>query len=189
MSGADHDPFESADGDAGVRPCAYQGCREAGEYRAPVSRRKSDGHYWFCLEHVRRYNGSWNYYAGMNEGEIEAHRRKDVTWRRPTWPLTSGKASARVFAEWRDGGLGLFVGATDRLDREAMRPRPSTPGERQALAVLDLDSSVAPAAIKVRYKELVKKYHPDANGGDRQAEERLKSINAAYAHLAACGYF
>jgi curved DNA-binding protein CbpA len=35
--------------------------------------------------------------------------------------------------------------------------------------------------VKTRYKELAKRHHPDANGGDRAAEERLKSINLAYA--------
>ena len=35
--------------------------------------------------------------------------------------------------------------------------------------------------MKTRYKELAKRHHPDANGGDRDAEERLKTINLAYA--------
>ncbi|MFO1060844.1 MAG: DnaJ domain-containing protein, partial [Dongiaceae bacterium] len=34
-----------------------------------------------------------------------------------------------------------------------------------------------------RYKSLVKRLHPDANGGDKAAEERLKHINLAYSTL------
>ena len=41
--------------------------------------------------------------------------------------------------------------------------------------------------IKARYKELVKRFHPDANGGDRGAEERLKQVIKAYGVLRASG--
>jgi DnaJ-class molecular chaperone len=39
--------------------------------------------------------------------------------------------------------------------------------------------------LKSRYHELAKRHHPDANNGDRAAEERLKSINLAYSALRA----
>ena len=54
---------------------------------------------------------------------------------------------------------------------------------RRAFAVLDLEPPVEFKAVKARYKELVKRHHPDANGGDRAAEERLKTINEAYTVL------
>jgi curved DNA-binding protein CbpA len=50
---------------------------------------------------------------------------------------------------------------------------------------MDLEVGVTPEQIKARYKELVKLHHPDANGGDKAAEERLKSINQAYTFLKA----
>ena len=62
------------------------------------------------------------------------------------------------------------------------------PGERQALALMNLDWPVSLKEIKERYKELVKLHHPDANGGDRDSEERLKKIIHAYTHLLSCGY-
>jgi len=42
--------------------------------------------------------------------------------------------------------------------------------------------------LKARYKVLVKLHHPDAHGGDKAAEEKLKIINQAYATLKA-SYF
>jgi curved DNA-binding protein CbpA len=48
---------------------------------------------------------------------------------------------------------------------------------------LGLEPPLSLDRLKRRYKELVKKHHPDANGGDRGAEERLKSINEAYTTL------
>ena len=51
------------------------GCGAQGEYRAPKSRQNLQEYWWFCLEHVRAYNGSWDFYKGMSPGQIEAHMR------------------------------------------------------------------------------------------------------------------
>jgi len=55
----------------------------------------------------------------------------------------------------------------------------------QALAVFDLEAPFTPVRLKARYKMLVKEHHPDAHGGDKAAEEKLKIINQAYATLKA----
>ena len=55
--------------------------------------------------------------------------------------------------------------------------------EAQALDTLGLSLPLTMTALKAKYKELVKRFHPDANGGDKSDEERLKSINQAYATL------
>jgi DnaJ-class molecular chaperone len=59
--------------------------------------------------------------------------------------------------------------------------------QRQAFDILDLEPSVTLNEIKARYKELVKRFHPDANGGDRGTEERLKQVIKAYGVLRASG--
>ena len=51
---------------------------------------------------------------------------------------------------------------------------------RRALDILGLDETVDAAAIKAQYKALVKRFHPDANGGDRSFEERLRDIIKAH---------
>ena len=79
-----------------VRHCDHPGCVAAGEFRAPKSRSTLDEFFWFCTDHVRDYNKSWNYCAGMSAAEIEAEIRRDTVWRRPTWPLGGGTA-----ARWR----------------------------------------------------------------------------------------
>jgi hypothetical protein len=164
------------------RGCDFPGCGCAGEYRAPRTRALTD-YYWFCLDHVRTYNASWNYYAGMNETEIEAELRKDMVGQRPSW-----KFGHRV--AWRFGNgvkdFGLFD-FEHETPRAKPRNRPATPQEL-ALETFDLTLPLTLAALKTRYKELVKLHHPDANGGDKAAEERLKTINQAYATLKA-SYF
>jgi hypothetical protein len=159
------------------RPCDSHGCAAAGEYRAPKSRTSINQYHWFCLEHVRAYNASWDYYKGMSAGQIEAETRMDTAWQRPTWPLGSLGRQPFDETQLRDP---LQLLATGRIKREA--PRSNVPPElRDPIQTLGLDWPVAMDALRTRYKELAKRHHPDANGGDRAAEERLKSINLAYA--------
>ncbi len=163
------------------RACDMPSCGAAGEYRAPKSRSALNDYWWFCLEHVRAYNGSWDYYKGMTPGEIEAQLRSDTSWQRPTWPL--GRLGTGIWEEevMRDP---LHILAAARVDRSRATPHSHTPPElREPLATLGLDWPTTLEAVKSRYKELAKRHHPDANGGSRDAEERLKTINLAYATL------
>jgi hypothetical protein len=166
---------------AAPRPCDHPGCRETGEFRAPRSRAELREYFWFCLDHVRSYNASWDFYRGMGPAEIEASRRADVVGGRPSWPL--GARGPRHFQDFGHEDLREALKRFFDLDNEpSAKRRPPTP-EEEALAVLELDSGATAAEIKSRYKKLVKQHHPDANGGDRAAEDRLKSINQAYTFL------
>ena len=164
-----------------VRFCAAEGCVEAGDYPAPRSRAALADRIWLCLEHVRAYNAAWDYYAGMSAAEIEAQLRADTTWRRPIWPMGARRGNGRV--RFRDP-LGI-LGEAGPLEGGGARPAFRKPEERRALAALDLAPTVSARAVKARYKELVKTLHPDANGGDAGAEERLKLVNRAYDTLKA----
>lgn len=173
---------------AHLRACDHPGCREAGEHRAPKGRDKLNDYYWFCLDHVRDYNKSWDFYAGMSQDEIERHVRQDTTWQRPSWPMGDWRTHERrtrdkVF----NGGFAFgadWSGEEGETRRSAPRPRPRT-AEEEALMALDLPPDADFATIKARYRQLAKQYHPDANGGAKEAEERLKSINQAYTTLKA----
>jgi len=168
------------DPDAPGRPCDTPGCCAPGEYRAPKSRDTLHDYWWFCLEHVRAYNSAWDYYRGMTPGQIEAHLRADTAWQRPTWPL--GRLGNGVDEEMlRDPLDILSMGGAGRRNE---RPSDAAPiALAEPLALFDLAWPTTLAAVKARYKELAKRLHPDANGGDRGAEERLKTINLAYATL------
>jgi curved DNA-binding protein CbpA len=172
------------------RLCDHPSCHNEGEYRAPKSRGQLRSFYWFCLDHVREYNAAWNYFAGMSQAEIERFQRENAFGHRPTWRMgvrngQGNGARRRMVDEFGlfEEGLGPFVHEDDGASE-----RPFKPGERQALALMNLDSPVTLKEIKERYKELVKLHHPDANGGDKESEERLKKIIHAYTHLLSCGY-
>lgn len=172
---------------AAERGCDHPGCLETGGYRAPRSRINLQEYYWFCLDHVRAYNASWNYYEGMSEAEIEAEIRNDTIWQRPSWPFSNGgKAASRGEEPIRDP-FGFFRQGDEAKPDEKKRKRPVS-AEEQALLVFQIEPPFTVVALKARYKELVKMHHPDAHGGDKAAEERLKTINQAYATLKA-SYF
>lgn len=160
-----------------TRACDQAGCPHAGEYRAPRSREDLNNYYWFCLDHVRAYNAAWDYYAGLSAAEIERMLRQDVTWQRPTWPL-GARIAGRAF-RLRDS-FGFFE--ADAEQTTTVRRRVLS-AEEDAMRVLDLAAPVTVVQLKTRYKELVKVHHPDANGGDKAAEERFKMISQAYQTL------
>jgi hypothetical protein len=169
------------DPDAPGRTCDAVGCAEAGAYRAPKSRSGSRDFHWFCLDHVREFNASWDYYRGMSPAEIEAQLRADTSWQRPSWPLGRLGQTSR-FDEAVQNELQAFAfGARSKPEAP-----PTVPAElREALRILGLTWPVSLTALKVKYKELAKLHHPDANGGDKRSEEILKSVNLAYATLRA----
>jgi DnaJ-domain-containing protein 1 len=174
--------------EAPVRPCDRAGCPGEGAHRVPKSKDRLEDHLWLCTAHAREHNEHWDFFAGMSEREIERFRIESVTGHRPTWPL--GKRAARM----RDGhdspsridAFGMF---SDVAERPKARPpeRKLTRLQIVALETMSLEPSATLQEIKARYKELVKRFHPDANGGDRGAEERLKQVIKAYGVLRASG--
>jgi hypothetical protein len=167
------------DPDAPDRACDVPGCGERAAYRAPKSRQQLTDYWWFCLEHVRGYNASWDYYKGMTPGQIELELRADASWQRPSWPL--GRIGGRTQLEEGADPLHLLDALRGEPRRSCANRAPAA--LREPLAVLGLTWPVTLTEVKSRYKDLAKRHHPDANNGDRAAEERLKTINLAYAAL------
>ncbi len=174
---------------APFRNCDHPDCGEAGEFRAPKSRAQLHEYRWFCLDHVREYNKAWNYYAGMTQEEVEAETRRDTTWQRPTWPLGARIGGYRRFMRSTTSihdGFGFFDDDRAQSRRHAQAHMAGVhpeSAEAKALAIMNFEPPLNLTRLKARYKELVKLNHPDANGGDKLAEERLKDINEAYATL------
>ena len=167
--------------------CNHPGCTEAGVHRAPKSRQRLNEYYWFCLDHVREYNKSWDFYAGMNQTEIERQVRQDIVGHRPTWPLGRwGAHKAREFkADFFPDDVAATLNGEKAKAHRKERAKAATSPEEQALAVLNLTGPVSFDEVKLRYKALAKKLHPDANGGNKEAEEQLKLVNQAYSTLKA----
>ena len=179
--------------------CERSGCSGAGLYRAPKGRAR-EGQYWrFCMDHVRAYNATYNYFDGMNDAAVQAYQKDAVIGHRPTWAMgvnAAGKAqepgAEGPAREWDYvDPLGVLNGenfkqARRRAPVEPKKPRLTGP-VRRALDVLGLDETADGPTIKAQYKTLVKRFHPDANGGDRSFEERLRDIIKAHDTLKVAG--
>ncbi|MBP2313697.1 J domain-containing protein [Azospirillum soli] len=172
-----------------TRACDHPGCAGEGEYRAPKNRRQLNDYYWFCLDHVREYNRAWDYYAGMSTDQIEAEVRRDTTWQRPSWPLGFWAVQEKFLRDRATKGFSFEFGreaGQSESEEKKQRRQTARNVEEEALVILELTPPVDFPRIKARYRELVKIHHPDANGGDKGAEEKLKEINQAYNTLKAC---
>ena len=179
----------------GEKRCDHPDCRLAGSAKAPKSRDMPNDHYWFCQRHAAEYNKNWNFYAGMSEAQIRAEQETErMTGGRPTWSFkadaNSREAAAMAARDARHFAdpFGIFRAQQRRAEAErSAAERRLGQLERQALADLDLEATADGAAIKTRYKELLKRCHPDANGGDRSAEHKLQRVIKAYKQLQKSG--
>ena len=168
--------------------CAAPGCRECGEFRAPISSTRSpDGppqYRWLCLDHVREFNSGYNYFEGMSADQIMAAQTPTSGWEtesRSFRPAGSADLPPR-WADFKDPIDALGARFRQRMDearREAANPGLSRE-EHGAMQLLGLPADADRAALRRRYSELVRRYHPDRNGGDRSFESRLGEVVAAY---------
>jgi curved DNA-binding protein CbpA len=178
------------------RGCQMPGCEAAGTHRAPKGRLQEGEYFWFCLDHVREYNKSYNYFSGMNDAAIQAFQRDASTGHRPTWQMgvnaktDTGPAAQAAGFGWTGQARDPFRFFGDGFQARGPEPerRKVHNMEAKSLRTLGLDISASSAEIKARYKLLVKRHHPDANGGDRSLEDRLREIIQAYSYLKSVGF-
>lgn len=177
----------------GERPCAHPGCTQAGDYRAPLHRPGSSyappsgppQWQYLCLDHVRAFNQSWNYFEGMDADAIFQAQTPYPQWDRETRAFAHN-----AFADGPDrveDALGVlrWRAATAR----GFRQSPLSREDRQALSKLGLAEDATLADAKQAYRRLARRYHPDANAGDRRHEARLQAITEAMDHLSASASF
>jgi curved DNA-binding protein CbpA len=183
--------------------CQWEGCREPGIYRAPQGRGREGQYFRFCLNHVQQYNKSYNYFDGMSDIEVAAFQKSAATGHRPTWTVGGNMGSLDGVAQrphsqrWGGAGrrpfrpgdtFGLFGESAEAPHARQQSERPSLGNmARKSLRALNLNDLATKTEIKTRFKALVKRHHPDANGGDRSSEERLREIIQAYNYLKQAG--
>jgi hypothetical protein len=180
--------------------CDWQGCEGAATHRAPKGRQQEKEYWRFCLAHVREYNHSYNFFAGMSDDAVAQYQKDSITGHRPTWKIGMN-GPVNEASKRRGRPSGAFAGTADpfgffeeshRWSHDAGGSQPEgrmiRNAERKALHALGLENGAAKADIKIRFKALVKQHHPDANGGDRSSEDRLREIIQAYNYLKSVGF-
>ncbi|WP_314089465.1 J domain-containing protein [Shinella sp. M31] len=180
--------------------CQWDGCEESAKHRAPVGRNADGQYFMFCFEHVKEYNKGYNYFSGLSDGEIARYQKEAITGHRPTWTIGVNKAAKNGPAQGsaRSGSaganqrirdpFGLFNEGKGRRPQMEPRARKLKTLEAKAFDTLGLAANATGDDIKTAYKTLVKKHHPDANGGDRGSEERFRAVIQAYQLLKQAGF-
>lgn len=162
--------------------CAVPGCSAPGEFKAPLQPANFDGPgawRFLCLDHVREHNAKYNFFEGMSSEEITDAQSPLAGWERSSRPFATNGADPAP--RWSDFSDPLDAIAT-RFGRIRERGEPSrfTKAERQALSVLGLGNDADRHQLRQTYSTLVRRYHPDKNGGDRSKEARLTAVIDAY---------
>ena len=124
------------------------------------------------------------------DDDVAAYQKSAATGHRPTWSMGSDGNGVHGF-DWAaafSDPFGLFGDGGAGPDRNRPQRRPLLNHERKSFAALDLEGHESGDEIKARYKALVKELHPDANGGDRSFEDRLREIIHAYHYLRSAGF-
>lgn len=186
--------------------CQWKGCDRLGDHRAPKGRGRDGQYYHFCVDHVRQYNASYNYFDGMSDSEVEDFQKDALTGHRPTWKVGAnawahgtrsgqpGRGGATPGGPGSAGATGnndphsFFAWRAKKAREEpAENRRQLRPLERRSLDTLNLGPTATREEIKARFKELVKLHHPDVNGGDNRSEDKLREIIQAYNYLKQAG--
>lgn len=162
--------------------CAVPGCSAPGEFKAPLEVANFDGPgswRFLCLDHVREHNAKYNFFEGMSADEITRAQHPLAGWDRPSRRFAANGADPPP--RWSD-----FADPLDAISmrfgqvREAAKPSRFSNPEQRALSVLGLGEDADRHSVRQRYSHLVRRYHPDKNGGDRSHEGRLGEVIEAY---------
>jgi hypothetical protein len=178
-----------------TRACDAGECKRIAVVRVAKSPREAAAKLWLCADHARAHNAQWNFFDGMSPEEAEAARLANIYGDRPTWAMGKNErartsARARGPADLRDA-FGIFSEAVK--SSKAARPdlrdgRPVSKLQSKALKTLDLPASAPAGDIRKRYAELLRRFHPDVNGGDRSAETQLQEVVRAHHILKKAGF-
>lgn len=174
--------------DADDRVCEWPGCTSRGDARAPKGTDRLNEFHWFCVSHAAEYNKAWNFFEGMDEAQTAAFNASAHYGHRPTWNFRSNTGpsarAAKASKDFKEGFADPYGIFGDRSADGKAKPEPERRRlgrlQTMALETLGLEDTATKDEMKKRYAELVKRFHPDANGGDRSSEEQLGRVIRAY---------
>ena len=165
------------------KKCDKENCDQKGEFKAPKSRILLNAYYFFCLDCVKEYNKSWDFYKGLSVNQIETSMREDIIWNRPSWPLKGNphKVIEQINDFFNDESNFLNNNKeNNKYFKNKLFDENFTSEENKAISTLSLNLPLTLEKIKKNYKKLVKIFHPDVNGNNKKAEDKFKEINKSY---------
>ncbi len=161
--------------------CDHKNCKNIGKYKAPIEKDNSKKFKWLCLDHIKKFNQSWDYFKGMSDEEICKFLKSDMTWHKPTQSFSSPDNFFNIL--WKN----TLNEGMDILNHENINKIKSeinfVDKDIEAFKIIELEVGTKWDQIQNKFKKLVKKYHPDMNAGNKKFEEKLKIITLAYTQL------
>ena len=161
--------------------CEWENCKESGEHKAPIERDNVKNYRWLCKEHIKLFNKNWNYFAGMEQSEIENFIKSDITWHRPTQKFGSSDNFFSIL--WNNALNDKFNFFKHEEIINNLNARKLNEKDKDAFKIMGLELNASWPIIQKKFKTLVKKFHPDKNAGSKEFEDILKKITLAYSHL------
>ena len=161
--------------------CEWDNCNEEGLYKAPKEKDNSKEYRLLCLEHVREFNKSWNYFSGMSDEQVINFLKSDMTWHKPTQSFSSSDNFFKIL--WNNALKDEAQKFKNFQNLDHMKKFRFNSQDFQAFTILDMPAGIEWKKIQEKFKMLVKKFHPDMNAGNKKFEEKLKIITLAYTQL------
>ena len=154
--------------------CDWNNCFVEGSYKAPIEKDNSKKYRMLCLKHVREFNKNWNYFEGMNDGQIYDFLKSDMTWHKPTQSFNSSDNFFKIL--WNNALKDEInkYNVNGRLDH--MNQFKFNNNDIKAFSILGVSVGIKWERVQEKFKKLVKKFHPDMNAGNKKYEEKLKVI-------------
>ena len=161
--------------------CEWENCKESGKFKAPLERDNSKKHRWLCEEHIKLFNKNWNYFEGMSQEEIENFLKSDLTWHRPTQKFGSPDNFFSIL--WNNALSDKFSFFGSEKITATFNSKNLSEKDKDAFKIIGVELGADWPTIQKKFKNLVKKFHPDRNSGNKEMEDKLKKITLAYSHL------
>lgn len=149
------------------RICNAYKCKKEGVYPAPKSRNELNNYNFFCIDHIRDFNKSWNYFEGLNEDQLELEIRNATTWERPSWKFGTKNLNYSYKKQFKFDANKFELSSEKSINPELMN----------AWNILDLEPNTKIDDVKKKYKLLAKKWHPDTS---LDCEEKKKYKNEKF---------
>ena len=161
--------------------CDWNNCLEIGEYKAPLEKDNSKNYRLLCLNHVKEFNKNWNYFSGMSDAQIYDWLKSDMVWHKPTQSFDSSDNFFKIL--WNNTLKDELDVTNFKSQFNNMNKFKFNSNDIKAFEILGVSIGLNWRKIQVKFKKLVKKFHPDMNAGNKKYEDKLKVITLAYTQL------
>ncbi len=132
---------------------------------------------------MREFNQGYDYFAGMDQEQIFEAQHPIRGWDSGRRVYDGAAGSTPAWADFVDPLDAIGARFASNMAGARRTGPPISSADEKALKTLGLGGDAGRNEIRRAYSALVRKYHPDRNGGDRSHEKQLAKVIEAYTQL------